>query len=102
MSYVRLPSYYEHPQCDYCFTPFKFYNVKWNKQKLRCVLNDNRSVIFYSNDKPPLKILYSDIKRIEKRGWMKMAFVLKENEIVIKCFKKNTMFNHLKRSFLAQ
>ena len=102
MSYIRLPTYCEHSQCDYCFTPYKLYNVKWNKNKLRCVLNDNRSVIFYSNDKPPLRILYSDIKRIEKRGWMKMAFILKQNEIVIKSFRKNTMFNQLKKYFISQ
>lgn len=102
MSYIPLSTYYQHPQCDFCFTPYKFYNVKWNKNKLKCVLNDNRCVIFYSNDKPPLRILYTDIKRIEKRRWFKMAFILKENEIVIRSFKRNTMFNQLKKCFIAQ
>lgn len=100
--YDPLPQCPVKTKCEACLSPYKMYNMKWNKQKLKCVVNDTRSVIFYVNNGQPVRLLYSDIKRIEMRRWMKIVIVLHNKEIILSGYRRKSMFYHLKQCFVDQ
>jgi len=100
--YDPLPSCEMKTTCEACLSRYPVYNMKWNKQKLKCIVNDTRSVVFYTKCGQPVRLLYKDIKRIEMRRWMKMVIVLHDKEIILCGWRSKSMFYHLKRCFTNQ
>lgn len=100
--YDPLPPYEIKTVCEACLTRYRVYHMKWNKQKLKCIVNDNRSVVFYTENGQPVRLLYKDIKRIEFRRWMKIAIILNDKEMVLHGWRSKSLFNHLKRCFTNQ
>ena len=94
--YSALAIYDIKEVCETCLSNYKQFNMKWNGNKVKCIVNDSRSVVFYSKNGTSMRLLYKDIQRIELRGWFKLVFVLSNNEIVISGFRRKSMFNHLK------
>lgn len=105
-NYQRLPclitAYDKKTHCEQCYTPYKVYKGKFQKTKVSCVLNENRAVVLYFKNSPPMRLLYQDIKRIEKRGCRQFVLVLRNDEIVIKSYRRKSMFNHLRHCLLSQ
>ena len=62
-------------ELTYIGTQFPIYNLKWNNKKVRCVLNDNRSIVISAKNSQPIRYYYRNIKRIEKRPWMKLVLI---------------------------
>lgn len=100
--YDPLPQYPVKTVCEACLTPYKIYNMKWNKKHIKCIVNDTRSIVFYIKDGQPVRLLYKDIKRIEMRRWMKIVLVLHNKEIVLSGYRRKSMFNHIKQCFIEQ
>lgn len=101
-TYSPLSMYEKTVICETCLTEYKQYNMKWNNYKIKCIVNDSRNVVLYTKMTAPLRIPYKDIKRIELRKCMKLAFVLTNKEILISGFRRKSVFNHLKRCLLNQ
>ena len=95
--YSALDVYDVKEICETCLSNYKQFHMKWNGHKVKCVVNDSRSVVFYSKMGAPMRLLYKDIKRIEMRSWMKLVFIIHNREIVISGFRRKSMFNHLKK-----
>jgi hypothetical protein len=88
--------------CDSCLTHYKTYSMTMNNQKYKCIVNDNRNIVLISASGIPIRLPYKKIKRLEKRGWFSLVFVLSDKEILITGFRRNTMFNHIKTCFTNQ
>ena len=97
-----ITAYDKKNHCELCYAPYKVYKGKFQNTKVCCVLNDNRAVVLYFKNSPPIRLLYQDIKRIEKRGCRQLVLVLRDNEIVINSYKRKSMFNHLRHCLLSQ
>lgn len=100
--YSALSVYDMKEVCESCLSNYKQFKMKYNKTKVKCIVNDSRSVVFYTRTGLPVRLLYQDIKRIEMRSWMKLVFVLSNREIVISGFRRKSMFNHLKKCMQNQ
>ena len=96
-NYSALNVYDLKEVCENCLCKYKQYSMTWNNKTVKCVVNDNRSVVFYTKHGQPMRLLYKDIKRVELRPCMKLVFILHNSEIVVSGFKRKSMFNHLKR-----
>lgn len=88
--------------CETCMTRYKVYNMSWNKNKIKVVVNDARSVVFYMKSGQALRLLYKDIMRVELRSCRKIAFVLSDKDIVISGFRSKSMFKQLRESLNNQ
>ena len=102
MAYYPLPTTNSMQICNQCLGEMSMYNINWNGTKFRCVLNDNRSVVLYSNTGPPFRFYYRDIKRIELRLWFKVVLVLENREIILSGYRRKSIFNALNKYFIRQ
>lgn len=101
--YQPITNYDSCDYCDKCLSAFPVYKLKWKNKKVRCVLNDNRSVVLYSKNSQPVRYYYRNIKRIEKRPRMKLILLLGENEEVeLRGWQRKSAFNALKNYFTQQ
>ena len=100
--YSALAVYDVKEICESCLSNYKQFDMKWNGKKVMCIVNDSRSVVFYSKNGTSMRLLYKDIQRIEMRCWFKLVFVLSNREIVISGFRRKSMFNHLKKCLINQ
>ena len=101
--YQPITNYESCNYCDKCLCAFPVYKLKWKNRKVDCVLNENRSVVLYSKNSQPVRYYYRNIKRIEKRSWMKLILVLDENkEVELRGWHRNSAFSALKKYFTRQ
>lgn len=100
--YSALAVYHVKEICETCLSNYRQFHMKWNGHKIKCIVNDSRSVVFYPKNGSTMRLLYKDIKRIELRSWFKLVFVLSNREIVISGFRRKSMFNHLKKCLQNQ
>ena len=95
--YASLAIYDVKEICETCLSNYRQFHMKGNGHKIKCIVNDSRSVVFYPKNGATMRLLYADIKRIELRGWFKLVFVLSNREIVVSGFRRKSMFKHLKK-----
>ena len=101
--YQPITNYDGNDICEQCLAAFPVYTLKWKNKKVDCVLNDNRSIVIYSKNSAPVRYYYRNIKRIEKRSWMKLVLIMDEDEeVVFRGWQRKSAFNALKKYFIRQ
>ena len=103
VKYQPLSNFTSCDYCDNCLAAFPIYNLKWNNKKVRCVLNDNRSIVISPKNSQPIRYYYRNIKRIEKRSWMKLVLIMDhDQEVEFRGWHRRSAFNALKKYFTRQ
>ena len=89
--------------CEKCLASYPVYKLKWQNKNVKCVLNDNRSIVVYPKFSEPIRYAYRNIKRIEMRPWMKLVLILDEDkEIEFRGWRRKSAFYAIKNYFTRQ
>ena len=101
-NYSILSVYDVKEVCSNCLFNYKVYNMTLNNQKIKVVVNDSQSVVFYCNRGKTIRLLYKDIQQIELRSCWKVAFILRDSDMIVSGFRCKSMFKQLKQCLKNQ
>ena len=101
-NYQLLPCSEIKKTCQACLSLYKVYEMKFNKLDVKCVINDNRSVVIYFNNGRTMTIPYTHIKSIESRKYFNTTIVLANSKIIVTGWKSKSLFRHLRQCLINQ